>query len=134
MTKPFTRQLAHALYVAAGDKKGTELDIVIGRAITLLRARPGRSQTQELLAELERVHREETIGVRAVVTSKAPLSHSLKTELIRTLKNRFKKDIDVDEVVDDSVLGGFRVRVGDFIIDATLATQIKELTKHLMNR
>ncbi|MEK7584740.1 MAG: F0F1 ATP synthase subunit delta [Patescibacteria group bacterium] len=133
MTKPFTRQLARALYAVAQDKKSIELDVVIGRAIALLRARPGIPQTQELLAELERVHREETAGIRAVVTSKVPLSHGLKAELTRVLEHRFKKDVDVDEVMDDSVLGGFRVRVGDFIIDATLTTQIKELTKHLMN-
>src|SRR3989344_9518352 len=105
MTRPFTRQLARALHAAAREKKGSELDDVIGRAIALLHARPGNPQASELLAELERVHREETAGIRAVVTSKVPLSHGLKAELTRMLKDRFKKDIDIDEVTDDSVLG-----------------------------
>ena len=125
------RQLAEALYNIAIDKRGSALEEIIDRAVSILREKGIFSKRQELLDELQRIHLDREGRLKAVVTSKEALSHSVRTGLVQHLKHHFKKDIELEEIVDVELLGGFQIRVGDHLFDATLDTQIKKLTTHL---
>jgi F-type H+-transporting ATPase subunit delta len=46
-------------------------------------------------------------------------------EMVRTLSN--KKDIELDEIVDKDLIGGFILNVGDRQIDSSIRSKIKSL-------
>lgn len=44
-----------------------------------------------------------------------------------TLKRRFGQDHYIDAVIDESVIGGVRIRVGDVVIDASVSKQLSDM-------
>ena len=65
---------------------------------------------------------------KAVVTTAAPLDAALRKEIeqvVKTISN--KKDVELIEKVDASIVGGFVLSVGDRQIDASINSKLKEL-------
>lgn len=54
-----------------------------------------------------------------------------RASLARTLEGRFGRPHYLDVVVDESVVGGVRVRVGDVVIDSSVNTQLAEMKRRL---
>lgn len=65
--------------------------------------------------------------VTAEVTSAAPLSASQSTQLAEILSKRFEKAVTIKPAVDASVIGGLIVKVGSFMIDTSIASQLNFL-------
>lgn len=63
--------------------------------------------------------------VRVLVTSAQPLDADQLERLLAKLRARLGKAVEADTAVDPSLLGGFRVRVGDEVIDTSVATQLQ---------
>jgi len=67
----------------------------------------------------------------AQVTSAVPLTKEEQQSLETTLGKRFGADLLFRYDVDPSVLGGIRVRIGDRVIDGTVAKKIEALKEQL---
>ena len=67
------------------------------------------------------------IGKAKVTTSVALDAATRKKieEMVRTLSN--KKDIELDEIVDKDLIGGFVLNVGDRQIDSSIRSKLKSL-------
>jgi F-type H+-transporting ATPase subunit delta len=53
--------------------------------------------------------------------------------LIEKICNIFNvTDVEIIENIDESILGGFIIRVGDTIIDSSTKNKLNELEKHLL--
>ena len=52
------------------------------------------------------------------------ISEAQKSKLIKNLKKRTKKTINLKVVIDKSIIGGGILKVGDKIIDGTIKTQL----------
>jgi len=83
-----------------------------------------------ILAEVEKIDLENKNTVIAHVKTVVSLEGAEKEELVRKLKVKYNKNILLEEELDESIIGGVYVKVGDDIIDGTLKhklNQIKEL-------
>lgn len=83
-----------------------------------------------ILAEVEKIYLENKNTVIAHVKTVVSLEDAEKEELVRKLKVKYNKNILLEEELDESIIGGVYVKVGDDIIDGTLKYklgQIKEL-------
>lgn len=67
----------------------------------------------------------------ATVTSAAPLSAAQQKRLADALTKQYGSDIQLQLVVDPSVVGGARVQVGDDVIDGTIASRLADLKLQL---
>jgi len=67
----------------------------------------------------------------ATVTSAAALSPAQQKRLAAALAKQYGNDIQLNLVVDPSVVGGARVQVGDDVIDGTIAARLAELRLQL---
>lgn len=105
---PATRS-AVALLVAAG--RARDLDEVAQRVAAL-----AAEERQRALAE-----------VRVAV----PLSDERKEELRKALERATGKQLELKVFVDPSVVGGVRAKIGDMIIDGSLARRIDDLEARL---
>jgi F-type H+-transporting ATPase subunit delta len=63
----------------------------------------------------------------ATITSAAPISAEQVDRLRVGLSKSYGRDLEVNLVVDPSIVGGIRVQVGDDVIDGSVSTRINEL-------
>jgi F-type H+-transporting ATPase subunit delta len=68
------------------------------------------------------------------VTTAFPLTDSLRDQIMAQVANVHKGDVDLTETVDPEILGGYMLKMGDQMIDASvkrhLRTLGRELTEH----
>lgn len=65
--------------------------------------------------------------VRGQVTTAAPMSNQSRDALAAKLSQRLGKQVVLATQVDESIIGGVVVRVGDTVFDASIANQLQQL-------
>lgn len=71
--------------------------------------------------------------VDVIITSAEPLDTGTKTKILDKIKPIVKGDIVLVEKIDPALLGGFIVNIEDKQIDASVASQLTNLKKILLN-
>jgi F-type H+-transporting ATPase subunit delta len=69
--------------------------------------------------------------VIAEVRSALPLSDAQTTQLTASLTKKFGKSVAIHNVIDESVLGGLLIQVGDTVIDSTIRNRFEQLKESL---
>ncbi|KAF0182940.1 MAG: F-type H+-transporting ATPase subunit delta [Nitrospirae bacterium] len=69
---------------------------------------------------------------QAVVTTPVAVSKEFEAELLAALRRRTGREIDVEYVVDPSLLGGVRIKVGSTMYDTSLKGQLGLLKDKLI--
>ncbi len=77
-------------------------------------------------------HRQGRIEV--VVRSVSPLDEAVRNELAAALQALLKAEPMLKLELDESLLGGLQIEVGDEIIDASLASQLRRLRSEMLSR
>lgn len=67
----------------------------------------------------------------AVVRVARPLSAADTERLAGALSRQYGKNVHLNVVVDDSVIGGIRVEIGDEVIDGTVASRLDDARRQL---
>lgn len=65
--------------------------------------------------------------VTAEVKVAAPMTESQRTALAAALKAAFGRDVNLDETVDESLIGGLVVKVGSKLIDTSIRSKLAAL-------
>lgn len=112
--------------VFGGKVSGDALALVT-RAVRSLRAR-------SLTAALARIsdlaaHRRRQLV--AIVTSAVPLSQAQQDRLAATLAHAYGREVQLNIAVEPAVAGGFRIQVGDEVVDATIASRLDHARRRL---
>jgi len=68
---------------------------------------------------------------RANITSAFPLSDAELADLKGALERRFGKKIETTVSVDQSLIGGAKIVVGDTVIDASVKGELEAMANHL---
>ena len=63
----------------------------------------------------------------ATITTAVPISEDLRQKIINYIKNQGNKQVELKEVVDENIVGGTIIRIGDKELDASVSTSISEL-------
>ncbi len=80
-----------------------------------------------LVQQLRAMIAEDKGEVTAEVTSAKALTKAQSASLMKTLKERVGKDINIKEVVDESIIGGLIVKVGSSMIDTSIRSKLSSL-------
>ncbi len=65
----------------------------------------------------------------ATVTTAIPLTDDLKSKVLAKAKELTGKDVEVKNIVDESITGGFILRIGDIQYNASIANQLNKLKR-----
>jgi len=65
----------------------------------------------------------------ATVTTAVALTEDLKTKVLAKAKELTGKDIEVESVIDESIIGGFILRIGDIQYNASISNQLNKLKR-----
>ena len=70
---------------------------------------------------------------RITVITQSNLDSSLLDKIKADIGAKFGKEIIVTEQVDESILGGIIIKIGDLVIDGSLAKGLKNIRRNLLN-
>jgi len=87
------------------------------------------ARVDSAVADLLAVAADQRQRLVAEVTSAVALTAEQHTRLANALKTLTGRDINVNVVVDRAVLGGIRVRIGDDLIDGTIASRLENASR-----
>lgn len=85
----------------------------------------------EIITDLQRLARGGAERKVAQITTAVPLTEREQEAMRERVLARFDGDLDFRFAVDDSILGGVIVRVGDKVIDGSVAGKLAVLGKRL---
>lgn len=120
------------------DERLEALDKLVGHirphVLNLLRVLAVRQRLYLLpgiAREFEDLEREARGVAQAYVTVARPVDEAEKAEIASRLGQMTGKQIDVHTQVDPNILGGIVVRMGDRLIDASVAGRLQRLRQQL---
>ncbi|AEE14232.1 ATP synthase subunit delta [Thermodesulfobium narugense DSM 14796] len=86
-----------------------------------------------ILQSLEETLNEESGRIVANLEVAIPLTDELKSNFIEYFKKKFNaKAVDIVEVVNEKIIGGFRAKVGDYLIDASIKGSLDKAKRLLL--
>lgn len=100
---------------------------LLSHAVALLHGQPAEVVAAHM-AELAAARRGETV---AHVISAVELSGSQRARLATVLGSIYNRKISVQTEIDESIIGGLRVGVGDEVIEADIATRLAKAAETL---
>ena len=65
----------------------------------------------------------------ATVTTAIPLTDDLKAKVLAKAKELTGKEVTVENIVDENIIGGFILRIGDLQYNASIANQLGKLKR-----
>lgn len=71
--------------------------------------------------------------VKAIITSSMPLTAPLRKEFMSIVAEATGKTVELEERVDEKLIGGYVLRVGDRQIDSSIRTRLNDLKLTLLN-
>ena len=69
----------------------------------------------------------------ATVTTAVPLDKAMSTKVLAKVKELTGNEATIENVIDESIIGGFILRVGDLQYNASIANKLTTLRRELSN-
>ena len=127
-TIPVAKRIV-ALRLALGSPSDQS---IFGRLVPLLALRRRLGEIHSIARALLELHEIRTGTARGVVRTRHPLSSAQVQTLERTLSVA-GSNVQLSQETDPSILGGFRVRLGSTILDATANNQLNQARRALLS-
>lgn len=112
---------------------GSRLSPIVYNTLELIIARGREAMLSDLLAYYIAIANEALGQEDAVVYSATALSAEQIDNIAHVFGELTGKKIKVNHIVDASLLGGLRVRIGDRLYDGSLSNKLNQLQKSLIS-
>ena len=86
--------------------------------------------TNKIVGRLEEFQKAENLNT-AFTTSAVPLTTQQQKELRINLGFVFGKQFQIEKEVDQDLIGGVKIKIGNLIIDSTIKTQLEKLVEEI---
>jgi F-type H+-transporting ATPase subunit delta len=84
-----------------------------------------------IIEEYELLVDEDAGRVRATATTAIPMRKSDADKLVAGLGRRLGREVRLDTRVEPAIIGGLVLRIGDRVVDASVATRLQQLRRRL---
>lgn len=128
--------------VVKADKKAAILEAVTGSEITELTAAFNRllvtkgreGNLPEIITAFIDQYKQHK-GIQTVrLTTAIPVSEDLKNQITAKVQEQAgNKNIDLTTAVDEDILGGFKLEIGDTLVDASIAYDLNKIKSQFLN-
>ena len=65
--------------------------------------------------------------MKRTVSNKSPINDNELYDLVSGIEKKLEKKIEMETIVDPDILGGVKFRIGNTIIDGSIATRLQKL-------
>jgi F-type H+-transporting ATPase subunit delta len=121
------KQFAEALYELTLDVNAKDLNIVLQNFVKFLAKQHKIKKTDAIIAEFEKIAKKKQGIVELEIIS----ARKLDKDTVEKIKASFAKEVETTEKIDESLIGGIKVKIEDKILDASVKTQLINLKKSL---
>ena len=111
---------------------GGNLPTALANAVLMLIGNGKASLLPFITEHFERLQREHDGVVKATITSAFPMSDADKAGMVDALAKRYGKRVEAEVLVDESLIGGARVQVGDDVIHASVRDTLNKMAQALV--
>ena len=124
--------IAEAIYLSSKDKTGNELATSLKDIVNFLHRKRLLNKSKDILLKLNKIINKEKGILMIKITSAEKLHGNDKEEIGHLLKKRYHAhEVLLEEVIDEKLLGGIRIEVGDEVIDLSLKNKVEKLQEYL---
>lgn len=129
------RDMLNSPVVSSSIKKASLLEIFKNanaltiNAIDTLITNKRIALLENVSLEYTRLYDEQRGTEVATVTTALPLTDDLKVKVLAKVKELTGKEVEVENIIDEDILGGFILRVGDIQYNASIANQLNKLKR-----
>lgn len=88
------------------------------------------SYIEKIAEEFTTQYKETNKITTAVITTTVPLDTPLKDKIMKLVKDKTKQEVELVERIDEKLVGGFILRIGDTQIDDSIQRKLVELKKN----
>mgnify|MGYP001178774436 FL=1 len=85
-----------------------------------------KKQFLQMKQELEKV-------IEATITTASEISDESLRTIKKALENKLQQSVSIEVMMDEGLIGGAKIQIGDNMIDASIRSQINELGRILTN-
>ena len=110
----------------------SEVESIVQTIMSHLKASSRLHLLPMVVRELEKKTARYIEANTAIVRSAKPLDAASLEDLKTYLSKRFKREVEVTNVVDPHLVAGFVIRVGDTIIDRSVSGKLDALQEQLL--
>jgi F-type H+-transporting ATPase subunit delta len=127
-------QYAKALYAATKDQPQEKVVEAVFNFVKMLAKGNQLKHEKKIIQKFVEIYNQESNIVEAQVTSREKLSAQMLEQMVGFLKNKYgAAEAVVHNVVNPEIQGGVVVRVGDELMDTSVAKQLSDLKNRLSN-
>jgi F-type H+-transporting ATPase subunit delta len=127
-----TSQYAMALHQAIAETKPIDQEKVLDNFVSVLKKNGDLAKIDEIEREFFKYEREAKGIKLAEVTTAKRLSGSDEEKLIKDLNEYVSGQVELKTKVDEGLVGGIVIRLGDEMIDGSVRKSLRELKNELI--
>lgn len=127
-----TTQYANSLYEATAGKSQQEIGVVVADFIKLLQKSRKIKLTEKIIAKFSEIYNQKNGIVEAEVITKCDMGHATMDRVKSFIKEKYQaKEVVIKNIIDENIKGGIVIKVGDEVLDGSVARQLKNLNNAL---
>ena len=111
--------------------EGELVDSVYSRFVGQVASNRRLPALSEIAQQFDALKRDDERVLKVVARTAVPLAAAQTDSLKAALKKRFSRDIELDNVIDATVIGGAVIDAGGVVIDGSVAGRLKALESAL---
>jgi F-type H+-transporting ATPase subunit delta len=129
-----TTQYAKTLYESVTGKPQKEISGVISEFVKILAKNNQLKNSGKIIDKFSDIYNQEKGIVEAEVVTKHKLESSQVHKVESYIKERYSaKNVILKNIIDEKIKGGIVIKVGDELMDASVAKQLRDLKNKLTN-
>ena len=71
---------------------------------------------------------------KVLLTTAAPVSEELQTMIVSKIKeDKQLENIELEVALDESLIGGFKLKLGDILVDASISRDLQDIKRQFLN-
>ena len=125
-------QYAIALHRAIFESRPADQEKILDNFVSVLKQNADLSLLDQIEQEFHKYERESKGIQLAEVTTAKPLTPEQEKQLIADLNEHVAGQVELKKKVDEGLLGGIVVRIGDELMDGSVKRNLQELKNELI--
>jgi F-type H+-transporting ATPase subunit delta len=134
MSTASNNNIAEAIYLVSKDHHNhADQSLFFKKVIQFLVKKRLLTKAPDILSRLSKIINDKEGRIVAKVSSKGNLNEKIKEHLTHSLAKRYSaKEVSIVSNLDEKLLGGFKIEVGDEVMDLTIKYKVDKLQDFLI--
>ena len=82
----------------------------------------------------QKLMQESTGSINVIAVTVNQLNESELSDLKISIKTKINSDVNIDNIVDGTIIGGIKLKVGNTLIDGSVSTKLDRLKQSMVNK